>query len=288
MKSQILSGALVAGLLGVLGSTAFSSTVTIDRIDQMQSGGVIYGGDTLSTVSTDTADGGEFTLIPSDSSLLAAYSPLAKVTDPDSGLVGDVGFESFCLETGLSYPIPPGIPTNPLNYVVSPNILNAPSYQPGQTITLGTAWLYSQFALGTLTGYAYTGQAAMFNGSTFSWYSARADDAAYLQAAIWYLESQPGVTYTAAGGSSNPFLNLLTASTGSGGLGLSSITSAFASDPGGYGVQVMNIGTTGTYQYQAQLVLDPQTTGAPDGGTTVLLMGIAVGGLALFRRKFAL
>jgi hypothetical protein len=280
MKSQILSGALAVGLLAAFGPASFGQTVTIDRIDQQQLGGVIYGGDTLTNVTDETGDGGEFTIIPTNTSLLTPYSSLAQVTDPDSGLTGQVGFESFCLETGLSYPIPPGIPTNPLSYEISSSILNAATYQPGLTITLGTAWLYSQFATGVLTGYNYSNANAAFG---LAWSSPRADDAAYLQAAIWYLESQPGITYSNAGGSSNPFLNLLTASTGSGGLGLGMLSDALVSDPGGYGVQVLNLGTPGEYQYQAQLILDP--IGTPDGGTTLVLMGIATGGLFLLRRK---
>jgi hypothetical protein len=287
MKIQQLSGALAAvSLLGVLSSAAYGNTVVVDRIAEDQIGGVIYGGDTLAGVNSDTAQGGEFTLIPSDSTILNNYSSSAKVTDPDAGLTGQVGFESFCLETGLSYPIPPGIPTNPLNYAISPNILNASSYQPGLTITLGTAWLYSQFAAGSLTGYNYTNATSNFTGT--GWNSPRADDAAYLQAAIWYLESQPGfTTFASAGGSSNPFLTLLTTPTTSGGLGLSSLTSAFASDPGGFNVDVINIGTAGQYQYQAQLVMGSAVKTTPDGGATVMMLGVAAGGLALLRRRLA-
>ena len=285
MKTHNITGALAAfSLLGVFGTLAYGNTVVVDRVAQDQTGGVIYGGDTVSGVNAETAQGGEFTLIPSDSTILNNYSSAAKVTDPDGGLTGEVGFESFCLETGLTYPIPPGIPTNPLNYAISPNILNASVYQPGLTVVLGTAWLYSQFAAGTLTGYAYTGQAATFGGT--GWSSVRANDAAYLQAAIWYLEDQPGfTTYAEAGGSSNPFLNLLTAPTTSGGLGLSSISLAMASDPGGFNVDVINIGDPGVYQYQAQLVMGSPVKTTPDGGATVMMLGIAASGLALLRRK---
>ena len=285
MKIQQLSGALAAvSLFGVLSSAAYGNTVVVDRIDQTQISGVIYGGDTLSGVNNDTAQGGEFTLIPSDSTILNNYSSSAKVTDPDAGLTGQVGFESFCLETGLTYPMPPGIPTNPLNYAISPNILNASVYQPGLTITLGTAWLYSQFAAGTLTGYNYTNVTASFNGT--GWSSPRADDAAYLQAAIWYLEDQPGfTTFASAGGLANPYLTLLTTPTISGGLGLSSLTAAMASDPGGFNVDVMNIGDAGVYQYQAQLVMGSPVKTTPDGGATVMMLGVAAGALALLRRK---
>jgi hypothetical protein len=275
-------------LLGLLGSTTFGSTVVVDRLDssvQGFPGGNIYGGATVSGVNSETDQGGEFTLIPSNSSILNNYVAATKVADPD--VSNEVGFQSFCLETGESYPAPPGLPTNALDYTISTQILNAPYYQPGLTVTLGTAWLYSQFAAGKLTGYAYSGSAAMFGGTGYS--SARAADAAYLQAAIWYLEDQPGfTTYAAAGGSSNPFLNLLTAPTTSGGLGLASLTLAMAADAGGYGVDVINIGDPSStpslnYDYQAQLVIGGPAV--PDGGATVMLLGVAAGGLALLRRK---
>lgn len=274
MKKQILTGVVATvGLLAGMGSAAFGSTVVVDRIDQGQPGGVIYGG--IGTYF-DTSDGGEFTLIPSDTSLLNNYASVAKVADPN--LSSAVGFQSFCLEISIGYPPIPGIPTNPLNYAVSPNILNNPS----ETITLGTAWLYSQFAAGTLTGYAYSGSAATFGGT--GWTSLRGQSAAALQAAIWYLEGQ--VTLSQAGGAANPDLALLTTPTGSGGLGLASLSSALVSDVGGFNVDVMNIGDPGVYQYQAQLVIG-NSTSVPDGGTTVMLMGIALGGLALLKRKFA-
>ena len=50
---------------------------------------------------------------------------------------------------------------------------------------------------------------------------------------------------------------------------------------GAYGVQVMNLWTdsNGTGYAQDQLVL------VPDGGTTLTLLGLAFGGMALFSRR---
>jgi hypothetical protein len=276
MKYTISLKALTAGLLVAWGSMALGDTVIVDRIDQMYPGGNIYGG-----VSgfTDSTDGGEFTDIPSNTSILSHYVAATTVTDPNVAGPGNVGFQSFCLETNFTYPgSPPTLPTAPLNDLISNSIINS-----GGTVTLGTAWLYSQFAAGTLTGYNYTNTAASF-GAT-GWASPRGTDAAALQAAIWYLQGQ--ITFTQAGGSTNQYLNLLTASTGSGGLGLGTLSAALASDPNNiYNVEVLNVGdAAANYQYQAQLVIAPSSV--PDGGTTVMLMGIALGGLALLRRKFA-
>jgi hypothetical protein len=48
---------------------------------------------------------------------------------------------------------------------------------------------------------------------------------------------------------------------------------------GEYGVYVLNL-TSGTTNNQDQLIL------VPDGGLTVMLLGLGVGGLALISRKF--
>jgi hypothetical protein len=292
MKIQFFKPALATmGILAAFGTAAFGSTVVVDRIDQPlfdnDTGGLIYGGE---PTYFDTSDGGEFTDIVSDPTVLGSYAATNKVADPNEG--GAVGFESFCLEINTSFPLPPGIPTNPLNYAISTNILNGgltvvatPTQAAGSTevVTLGTAWLYSQFANGTLTGYNFANPNAAFGSST----SPRGDSAAALQAAIWYLEGQ--VTFANAGGAGNQFLNLLTTSTGSGGEGLANINAAFAPDAGGFNVDVFNIGAIGgsTYPYQAMLVLVAPSTSVPDGGTTVMLLGIAFGGLALLKRKIA-
>jgi hypothetical protein len=288
MKTKLFAGMIAASaLLGAGQLVCFGApqgTAVIDRIEQEQPGGVIYGGDTLSGVTTETGIGGEFTIIPSDSSLLSRYAASTIVTDPDAPVTGQQGFQSFCLELNVGYPtlIPP--PESALSYTISSNVINNSSL----VVTLGTAWLYSQFSKGVLSGYAYSGAAGSFGGT--GWSSPRADSAAYLQAAIWYLEGE--ITLSAAGAATNPYLNLLTASTGSGGLGLSSLSAATAANNGAYNVLVMNFGdnpnTSGSYQYQAQLVMGGPTSSTPDSGATVALLGASLAGFAMLRKKLGL
>jgi len=280
MRGSILVGVVGSCLFMASGLSSLGDLVVIDRVDQHQPSGSIYGG---LPGYTDSADGGEFTIIPADTSLLANYNSLALVQDPN--LSNQVGLESFCLELNVGYPT--NLPVGPINSQVLPGILN----NPGEQITLGTAWLYSQFASGTLTGYNYLGAAAAFG--PVGWTSLRGQDAAALQAAIWYLEGQYpndlGQAFADAGGSSNKFLDLLTTDTADGGLGLTSLADAEAIDPGGYGVNVLNIGTPGELQYQAQLVLDPGVVPlipVPECGAAWMPFGlVCFAGFRLWRKR---
>jgi len=277
----------VVGIMGVLlggERAARGDTVVVDRVHQTEPGGSIYGADPSFPY---TGEGGEFTLIPSDAALLGLYSPLALVADPN--ISNEVGVESFCLE--LSAGFPSELPTAPLDEELSPTIIN----DPGEQIALGTAWLYSQFAAGTLAGYDYGGAAAIDN--PWGWTSARGEDAAALQAAIWFLQGQypdtkPGDAFAYAGGTGNPYLTLLTTGTASGGMGLGSLDAAEAPDAGVYNVEAMNIGDPGVRQYQAQLVLaDPpgnvQAASVPECGTPVMLVAaFLAGGVRMVRKRF--
>jgi hypothetical protein len=188
----------------------------------------------------------------------------------------DVGFQTFCLEETEIGQIN-SLPSSSLPYTISPTVLNGDT----EALRMGVAYLYSQFALGKLSGYDYVdyGQAFTALGET----SPRGTDAAYLQAAIWYLQGD--VTLASADGISNPYLaDLITAGQlNAAGTSGSALTAATADQ---YGVEVLNVGNVAdSYDYQAMLVY--QTPSTPDGGTTVALLGIALGGIEYFRRKFA-
>ena len=296
IKSKFFTGAaaaasfiLVSGTAS-FGSTGFTNgqtgTVVVDRIANNTN---IYGGDTLAGVTNETADGGEFTLI-TDGGLSSTPSPYVTsgatgtiISDPN--VSNENGFQSYCLELGTTYPAGPsgGLPTSSLSYKISTSIINGNS--GGTTaVTLGTAWLYYEFATKAFSSTNFNYNPA-FETTGFTSYSARADDSAYLQAAIWFLQGE--ITESQADGTANPYIALLTASTGSGGLGLANIGLAQVADANNiYGVDVMNIGTVGTYEDQAQLVL-VHSTSVPDGGSTVMLLGGVLGGVAMFRRKLA-
>lgn len=121
------------------------------------------------------------------------------------------------------------------------------SERTGNHLTLGAAQLYSQFASGTLSGYS------------------RSDaDIMALQAAIWY--------YMGVG--SNPDNKF------------SKIANGLAQVDAGYdGVYVMNLWAPGQVGTASGARQDQLFYRVPDGGTTVMLLGMSFFGVAAFRRK---
>ena len=136
-------------------------------------------------------------------------------------------------------------------------------------VSIGTAYLYTLFATGSLTGYDYT------NGS------GRESSAVKLQTAIWYLEDE--ISLTSSEKSSNPFL--------SGAVGALTVFGGVAgaradNDFSLYHVKALNLWSTdGVYPKQDQLIMVAPPKRVPDGGATVLLLGLALGTLAGLRRR---
>jgi hypothetical protein len=188
--------------------------------------------------------GGAYTVNPAGSfeDVLASYT-LGKSTD-------GTWFGSFCLEkdvhtsTGTMY-----------NVAFS----NQTDNDPVDTISKGTAYLYEQFALGTLTGTGVTYGTTAFASS--------------LQDMIWYLENE-----VATLGSGSAFSSVL-----EGQFGTEWSTAATADYAGG-DVKVMNV--TGANGVKAQDMLVYVTVQIPDGGMTVAMLGLGLLGLAAVRRKF--
>ena len=196
------------------------------------------------------ADGGEFTAWTSGDNFAQYYVPSTQVA------VGDqTGFQTFCVEASVYF---------------WPNVTYSYSLgdvdSQGRALTEGTAWLYSQFAKGTLTGYDYANNVS--GGS-------RTQDAGLLQSAIWYLQGgQSGGGSFPVGGAGNPFYDL--AATALGG-------SLYAPDTqNAYGVRIMELWDSSHNTYQNQLV-DP---GVPDRGATLALLALSLAGLAVFAREF--
>jgi hypothetical protein len=81
----------------------------------------------------------------------------------NSSLNGQQYFQTFCIQSTVDF-----TPGNSYSVVISP------------AITIGTAYLYSQFAAGSLNGYTYT------------YGSGRSTSAGLLQQAIWWLQGQTG------------------------------------------------------------------------------------------------
>jgi hypothetical protein len=213
---------------------------------------------TISQVSgyNPGGSGGEFNISPVTGT---GYSP--------SVLVGS-GFESFCVSRGVGITIP-----GTYNATVDPNGTYLTGTTPSvATISRGTAWLYQQFATGVLAGYNY----ASIGGGTSS---GRATSAFYLQDAMWTLEGEYSYIGGLAGDlADNAFLALVAAQYGGGTNGLASAMAANL--PGGYDVGTLYLTSANGSPAQGMLTL------LPDGGTTLMLMGLGFSSLALVSRKF--
>lgn len=173
------------------------------------------------------------------------YSPLTMAN------VGHgVGFETFCLEYNEEF-----IPGGTYNYAISQAAIHGGVPGGSDPLSLGTAWLYLNFAEGNLPGYDFT------NASN------RTNAAGMLQNTIWWLEGE-----RADPGNGNSFRNLVVAQFGS-------AANAMADNNGFYGVAVLNLYYLDGSDSQDQLVL------VPDGGTTSVLLSLGLASLFLFNRK---
>ena len=116
--------------------------------------------------------GGEFNAVP-NATLLSVNPTLAGYTATTANSTAPY-FQTFCIETGEEFS-----PGSTYNVTISYNIkFDGGLFPGGSPITLGTAWLYSQFAAGTFGGYDYTGGGG------------RTATAGDLQQAIWYLQGE--------------------------------------------------------------------------------------------------
>ncbi len=176
---------------------------------------------TVSQIPGYSADAGEFNLTPIVGS---GYGAAAIVNN---------GFESFCISRAAGIELP-----GTYYDFVSANGVYLPD---NLTISKGTAYLYSQFAGGTLTGYHYAGAGIIDPAHILS---ERAEDAYQLQLAFWTLEGQywygpsPG-PLSASQDLANPWLALVANNFGGGTNGL--IAAMAANTPGGLNVGVLNL-----------------------------------------------
>jgi hypothetical protein len=213
------------------------------------------------------SDGGEFTAVTTPTlSSLDQYSSYTSTSD---------SFQTFCVQDstefapGVSYTytlssISLGGPTGGLPNYAGGNVPvgTANSYP----LSLGTAWLYYHFATGTLAEYNFANVGGYAFGS-------RNTDAGLLQAAIWELQGGQVDGSYPNGGAGNIYYDEALAALGS-------ITLTNAATPlDNYGVEIMNLTSGPGDNNQNQLVL------CPDGGSSLMLLGAALSGLGLYRRR---
>ncbi|MDE1921008.1 MAG: hypothetical protein KGI24_06105 [Candidatus Omnitrophica bacterium] len=184
-------------------------------------------------------DGGEFTAHTTPNNFLDNYAPSAILNG---------GFETFCVQSTVDF-----YPGTKYSYVLTD------TESTGQKLTMGTAFLYDQFATGTLSGYDYTDAAT------------RKADNGELQSALWAFQGQ-----TILGGfpsiSGDPYYNLAITDLGGS-------SAAFAPSNGAYGVDILQMYNTNGAPAQAQLVI---ATPEPPTILLCLFAGIL---LIFFNRK---
>jgi len=204
-----------------------------------------------------TGVGGEFTLRTSDAfmnSLADGYGNEAK-----NQVAGYTTFQTFCVE-GNEH-----IYAN-----TAYDVMLSDRTTGGILLTKGAAYLYSQFAQGSLTGYNYG--------------AGRSTTAGQLQNTFWALMgNQVGQTFNPA----NPFQSLLVTQFGDWTMANQ------AADAGEYGVYVLNMWASGhvdesAFGRQDQLVWLVGVEGGssvPDAGNSLLLLAFSAGALLLISRQ---
>jgi hypothetical protein len=259
-----ITGAALAILSAGLGATASADTVKLylngnsDYISQLHG----YGGEFTAVTGAYSTTSNTTTVANLEKLGYVANTITAASTTYGNT---ETGFDTFCLQENVSFN------TNTQYYYSLSNSLPP-------ALTVGAAWLYYEFATGNLSSFAYTGGSA-------------AADAAELQNAIWYLQSETPYNQYFGNGTitTDPYLILAETEFGN------SLTKAEAADTlGGYGVEVMNLNTQSNGQgtaVQDQLILTGTPAGntggksVPDGGATLCFLGSAFAGLAFLRRK---
>jgi len=200
---------------------------------------------TLDYGSRHSGDGGEFNAYSSD------FAPATMGYDPKTiyNAGSGTGFETFCVEYNEHF-----TPGSTLFYGISQGAINGGiSGGNPDFISKGTAWLYLNFAQGTLAGYNY----ALGPSGNAS--------AAALQATIWWLEGE-------GSNPNNTFSTLVM-----------SLPNYLDNNNGYYGVGVLNLWSDSNHTQPAQ----DQLMLVPDGGSTVMLLGLGFLGLVVGRWKLS-
>ncbi len=192
-----------------------------------------------------TGNGGEITVVP------VGFGISGYVPGVTSGLAVSGSFQTFCLELHESL----------INgtFTAVPNDVTKLT---GFTLNKGVAWLYEQFAAGTLAGYDYTA-------------AGRKTSAGLLQQEIWYLMGgqAPASSFDA----------IVNAAALQGGW-----NPLDANDSDFSNVSLLNVWTPGMVDQREgakQDLLYIPGTAVPDGGLTLALLGMGLTGLGFVSRR---
>ena len=279
MYRRFAGGLAVAALVVASSSNAFATKITISGNDRYRAG-----------------EGGEFNVRAADADAKALIGDVLTrgyiVTNGTTigtadgtamggnALPGDfgTGFETFCIEKNEFINLPGTYEASISRGSIYGGKAGGidddsdPLTPTTDYISVGTAYLYNAFATGALTGYTYTDGAG------------RAASAVKLQEAFWYLEDE--ISLNAGQIAANPFLSAAIALYGVGtgvGVGGAKANNTI------WDVAALNLGGIDPNQKQDQLILhvfeEPSPPAVPDGGTTLVLLGLSLGGLGYLRRK---
>ncbi len=233
-----------------------------------------------------SGNGGEFTALMVSSSGHAeswvpeGYSSLATYTYHSGSISGLTGFETFCVEYNNEFTPGPG---TSYNYEMTEYIQgNNPNPDNGTKLSVGVAWLYSQFAQGELSGYNYTNA------------TDRKTDAGLLQDTIWSLLGMGGYTIDTSDiftddvlEEFDPGFNPTHHTTAQ--LNTAIADAEKAATDGEFGVLVLDL-TTGSGRsetFNQDQLIYVAGNNVPDNGMTALWVGAALIGLALSGRRLA-
>jgi len=248
---------LVFGLAGALGATTAHASLQATLLANSSQYSSLPGGEFRAVASAD---------LVAATGNLQGYSSLTKGTISaanssdwgyNAALNGSSFFQTFCIEYNEHF-----YPGTTYTAGISQKALYGGQNPGGDPISIGTAWLYSQFAAGTLTGYEYN------YGSG----RAGASEAGALQKAIWFLEQE-------SNGADNDFVALARSILGK------DNTQLQADANGAYGVRALNLGAPGLVQDQLVVVPVPETTTMIAGA--LLLLPFAASTLRILRRNRA-
>jgi hypothetical protein len=215
-----------ANIIGTLVALAITPVAMANTIHVIQTPGAHF------------SDGGEFTATTTPTEILGPQTQ------------GAGTFQTFCIESQVPLDIN-------LNYTYT----KGQTDHSGNTLKLGTAWLFEMFDLGTLPTYAHN-----------------TTEAGLLQGAIWFFQGQVA-TQDAAGfnvSSSNKYVQDAIGALGSGNVNKDA--------NGAFGVVVLQLSHPSTDAVGQDLLgIIP----VPDGGATIALLGLALVGFEGLRRRLA-
>jgi hypothetical protein len=220
------------------------------------------------------SQGGEFTaVVTGGGDYVANYNSKATAQVDVNGKTV-TGFETFCVEISASFQ-----PGNTYETTITPSIVSGPS--SSTYITVGTAYLYSQFAQGKLSGYTYSTSG-----------TGRELAADQLQDAIWYLQGEIGSNGNGLtsdslynfSASSDPFVTLVDNM-----FGKNTATESDIQYGNTFGVLALNLTSTNsqcqTVYNQDQLVYCPVPEPATFAAGAALLLPLGLSALRALRKK---